>query len=137
MKRTAITRKKPSLRTRWLVKNDLIKGRVLDYGCGRGKDAETLKCEKYDPSWSPKLPKGKFDTIICVYVLNVVLEKMEKKILKDIKNRLKKGGKAYFAVRRDNFVRGFNNISFQRWSTPELDSINKTSSYEIYIMKKE
>ena len=39
---TAISRKAPSRPMRFLQEHDLLKGRMLDYGCGRGTDAKFL-----------------------------------------------------------------------------------------------
>lgn len=135
MYRTAITRIKASVPTRWLIENDLIRGRVLDYGCGRGKDAEVLDCEKFDPYYAPDMPKGKFDTIVCNYVLNVVTIEEENEIINDIKKRLRKNGNAYISVRRDNFKPGFNGRSYQRWSKPELIGMHTAPGYEMYVIK--
>lgn len=55
--RTAIRRKDISLPTKFLVKENLIKGMVLDYGCGYGFDADSLGFEKYDPRFFPQIPK--------------------------------------------------------------------------------
>lgn len=136
MDRTAIVRKRESLPTRWLLKQDLLKGRILDYGCGRGKDAEVLNCEKFDPNYSPTMPRGKFNVIICHYVLNVVIKEDENRIIEDVNKRLRKNGKAYFTVRRDKFKHGFNGRSYQRWSKPKLKSIHKTSDFEMYILER-
>jgi len=100
-KRTAITRKAPSLPMRHLSGTGLLVGRTLDYGCGRGYDADHFKMAKFDPHFAPERPKGKFDTIVCNYVLNVVSIPTERQILDDIKSLLVEGGIAYVSVRRD------------------------------------
>ena len=54
--------------------------RVLDYGCGKGFDVETLKAQGFDitgyePFASDKylqVPSGRFDIITNNYVLNVI-----------------------------------------------------------------
>ena len=84
-----------------LDKEGLLDGRILDYGCGRGFDAGELGLEAYDPYFFPDMPKGKFDTITCNYVLNVVSEEIEAWILHDIEERLTSNGVAYITVRRD------------------------------------
>ena len=45
---------------------------MLDFGCGRGTDAATYGMDAYDPYWRPEKPTGPYDTIVCIYVLNVV-----------------------------------------------------------------
>lgn len=99
--RTAIKRAAISVPTRVLDEQGLLSGRILDYGCGYGKDAAQLGFEVYDPYFFPEMPKGKFDTIICNYVFNVVPQKVQSWILHDIESRLTPDGVAYITVRRD------------------------------------
>jgi len=101
MKRTAIKRSAPSLPMRYLSKENLIIGRTLDYGSGRGYDADHFKMAKFDPHFAPERPKGQFNTIVCNYVLNVVNVVTQRQILDDIKSLLVEGGIAYVSVRRD------------------------------------
>jgi SAM-dependent methyltransferase len=107
-KLTAIKRKKLSSPMKYLYDECLISSNHLDYGCGRGDDADTLFCDKYDPNWFPEKPQTRYDSITCVYVLNVIEEHKEREaVIKDIKGLLNPGGKAYIAVRRDNFKEGY------------------------------
>lgn len=74
---TAKERDKLSFPGRILLERGLLKGKVLDFGCGHGKDVETLrnqnvKIEGYDPHYFKNYPSEKFDTILCFYVLNVL-----------------------------------------------------------------
>jgi SAM-dependent methyltransferase len=98
---TAMYRKKPSAPASWLVINKRKIGRALDYGCGRGVDAAALNMESYDPYHGPEMPKGKFDTIFCTYVLCVIEPVTRSEVIEDVLGRLKPGGKAYFTVRAD------------------------------------
>ena len=82
---------------------DVTIGKVLDFGCGIGKDVELLKHKGfdilgYDPFYFPELPKEKFDTILCFYVLNVLLPEEQAAVLMNVSSLLKPTGKAYFAV---------------------------------------
>lgn len=99
--KTAIKRKALSVPMRYLKEQELLKGRVLDYGCGRGDDADRLKIEKYDPYHHPEMPRGKFNTITCNYVLNVISKEDGDAVIEKIRNKLRKGGVAYISVRRD------------------------------------
>lgn len=100
-KRTAISRKSPSLPMKYLKAEHLLDGRMLDYGCGRGFDAKYFGMVKYDPNFAPGRPSGKFNTITCNYVLNVVDIVTQIAILDEIKSLLVEGGTAYVSVRRD------------------------------------
>lgn len=112
---TAISRKKASAPMTWLKAQGKLKGRILDYGSGRGEDADIFKTERYDPHFSPEMPKGKFDTIVSNFVLNVLSEEETDMVIDDVKSRLKPGGEAYFAVRRDVKEEGFTSRgTFQR-----------------------
>jgi len=99
--KTAIRRNHPSSPARQLHERGLLRGRCLDYGCGRGDDVEAYGMAGWDPAHSPKRPGGKFDTVTCSYVLNVVPAKDVPYILRDIHSLLRPGGRAYLTVRRD------------------------------------
>jgi len=105
--RTAKARKKASVPTRLLYEKGLLYGKVLDYGCGRGRDVEWLlkngiNVVGYDPNFYPYkeiLIDSYYDIVLCHYVLNTVLEKTRHKILVDIRRILKRGGKLFLSVR--------------------------------------
>lgn len=140
---TAKEREKPSFPTRFLLKNNFLKGAILDFGSGFGKDIEYLNQQGfnvtgYDPNYYPKYPNTKFDTIICNYVLNV-LEPMEQSlVIMNISELLNKDGKAYFSVRRDIKYEGFRmhkihkKLTFQCNVTLPFKSIFINDSCEIY-----
>ena len=117
---TAMSRKGPSSPLLSLEKMDLINGKVLDYGCGRGADTEYLlsknvSTDSYDPFWNPiDLKKNMYDTILCTYVLNVVEKKDEQELISNILKHLKKNGKAYLSVRRDIKKEGKTSRGYQR-----------------------
>lgn len=141
---TAIKRTRPSLPLRNLLNNKSISGNVLDYGCGKGFDAEYLgnlgySVDSYDPYWKPDgIKKQSYNSIVCSYVLNVL--KTDEEILAVIRKAaslLSKDGKAYFSVRRDVKKSGFTSRGFQRnvvLSAPVL--YEKSGSFCTYIIDK-
>lgn len=109
---TAKERDTISFPTKYLLNKKLFEGEVLDFGCGFGKDVELLKKKGisivgYDKYYFANYPTKKFDTIICFYVLNVLLPEEQTEVLMEISRLLKPKGKAYFAVRRDLRYEGF------------------------------
>ena len=134
---TAISRKAPSRPMRFLQEKDLLVGRMLDYGCGRGTDAMFFGMEAYDPFWMPEKPTGTFNTITCHFVLNIVDSDTREKIITDIsQNLLAVGGIAYFTVRRDMKYSYQVGSYTQSIVQLELPSIEKNTSYEIYKLEK-
>tara|TARA_Y100000034_G_C6870751_1_gene397515 strand:- start:27 stop:461 length:435 start_codon:yes stop_codon:yes gene_type:complete len=133
--KTAISRRGLSAPMRWLQDHHRIQGRALDYGCGRGQDADRLGVMKYDPHWHPVDLGGQFfDVITCIYVLNVISDnKKISDILADINFMLTSIGTAYIVVRRDIPHEG---TATQRWIDLHWPciSIKKNSKFEIYSM---
>lgn len=136
---TAITRRTASAPVKWLASIGLLdEPKILDYGCGKGKDAEFLGCAKYDPYYQAKMPKGKYDRILCTYVLNTIKNDEQKlAIIDDIQFRLKLNGFAYITVRRDVKKAGYT--AKKTWQEPvrlNVVTVRKTSSYETYLIEK-
>lgn len=140
---TTIERSKISFPMNWLKKNDKIKGSILDFGCGYGSDVEILKKSNfdiigYDNYYFPRYPEGNFDTITCIYVLNVLKPIEQSEVLIKISSLLKHGGKAYFVVRRDIKYEGFRlhkkhkKYTFQTNVVLPFKSIFKNKFCEIY-----
>jgi len=105
-------RKWPSYPTKQLFQQQRIKGKVLDFGCGTGLDVEFLQkngfdVTGYDPHYAPNYPTEKFDTILCNYVLNILLPEEQAHVLMAVSELLNPTGKAYFTVRRDIKRTGF------------------------------
>ena len=140
---TAIEREYWSFPARYLWNNKLLKGRILDFGCGYGKDVEKIKqkgleIEGYDTHYQPEYPQGQFDTIICFYVLNVLFPREQEQVIMAISQLLKPIGKAYFALRRDLKTEGFRQHyihkkpTYQRIVKLPFKSIYVDESCEIY-----
>lgn len=140
---TAIKRKELSVPTRYLLQHNLLKGKILDYGCGFGFDTDELKSKGfdivgYDYYYRPDFPTGKFDTIICNYVLNVLEPYAQSEVLMEVSNLLSPKGFAYFAVRRDLIEEGFRIHAIHKEYTYQCNvvlpykSIVSNNSFELY-----
>jgi diadenosine tetraphosphate (Ap4A) HIT family hydrolase len=140
---TAIERTALSYPARIVQKQHKLLGKILDFGCGIGKDVELLKqagldIEGYDPFYFPEFPTEKFDTIICFYVLNVLLPEEQAEVLMNVSHLLKPNGKAYFAVRRDIQYEGFRMHKLHKKETYQCLiklaylSIFKNENCEVY-----
>ena len=143
---TAKERTSLSFPSKWLLEKDLLKGEILDFGCGFGYDVEVLKRQNfviqgYDSFYFKEFPLKKFDTIICQYVLNVLQPDEQPEILMSICELLKPNGKAYFTVRRDLKYEGFRIHKIHKKTTYQCNvklpfkSIFKNEFCEIYEYK--
>jgi SAM-dependent methyltransferase len=113
--------------------------RILDYGCGKGTDADHFDYEKYDLYYFPEKPEGKFDAIVCNYVLCVVEEKDQQAIIDDVMSMLNPGGWAYFTVRRDkkNLNGWTSRGTFQRYVELDMDvACEEKGRYIIYKVQQ-
>ena len=143
---TAIKRSRLSAPARYLLKHDLLKGRILDFGCGLGFDTDELRRQEldvtgYDCYYRPEYPEGKFDTIMCIYVLNVLELYAQAEVMMDINHLLAPHGTVYFAVRRDLTKEGFRFHPIYRKYTYQCNvrlpypSLVCNSGFELYRCK--
>ena len=131
---TAKEREKLSFPARILLDKNLLKGDVLDFGCGFGKDVELLKSkginiEGYDKHYFPEYPTKKFDNIICFYVLNVLLPEEQATVLMELSQLIKPTGKVYIAVRRDLQFEGFRTHKIHQKKTYQCNVILNSKSF--------
>lgn len=136
---TAISRKKPSVPMRWLADHRLLRGRCLDYGCGRGFDATWFNFQAlYDPYYAPDRPKGRFDTVTCHFVLNVIPSRFERlRVLKDIQSYLAENGIAYITIRRDVEREGWTSRgTYQENVRLDLPILYENSKFAIYKLTR-
>ena len=145
---TAITRTTVSAPMRYLNKIEALHPIGLDYGCGKGHDADVLGWDRYDPYYTdgmtltadliPVTEPVKYPVITCNYVLNVVLPETQQTILDDIYWRLADDGVAYITVRRDIKQEGYTSRgTYQRNVVLDLPIVRETSGYCIYAMRKQ
>mgnify|MGYP003333916458 CR=1 FL=1 len=135
----AMKRKTPSQASLLYNKLNLIKGRVLDYGCGYGLDAEVNNWESYDPYYNDVEVEGLFDTIVCTNVLNAVSSKIRSQIIENIRDLLKEDGNAYFGIPRNLPVKGKLSGYARRpqnYIVLTLESMYKDNKIEIYKFSK-
>lgn len=144
---TAKERTQLSFPSKYLKNKGLLTGRILDYGCGFGKDVEVLSRQGYDitgydPHYFPEWPFGKYDTIICQYVLNVLKPEEQALVLMRVSSLLAPNGKAYFAVRRDITYEGFRmhkvhkKPTFQMLVKLPYESVYRNENCEIYCYER-
>jgi diadenosine tetraphosphate (Ap4A) HIT family hydrolase len=140
---TAINRTSLSYPARIILGEKRMIGKILDFGCGIGKDVELLESKGldiigFDPHYFPDYPQDKFDTILCFYVLNVLLPHEQRDVLMNVSNLLKPDGKAYFAVRRDITFEGYRTHKLHKQQTYQCQvnlpfkSVYKNENCEIY-----
>jgi len=136
--RTAIHRTSPSLPMKKLERMGLLKGDGLDFGCGKGFDAQHFGFDHYDPYFFPQEPVGPYTTITCTYVMNVIPKAEEALVLDKIKRLLLPDGVAYITVRRDldhdEIVTSKRTL--QRLVYLDLPVLYENNKYCIYEMRK-
>ena len=84
--------------TQVLLERGLIHGRVLDYGCGHGFDAEAQGWDAWDPYYRPAAVAGPYDTIVVNHVCNVLTREMRMQLYRKVDELLATGGTAYIVI---------------------------------------
>jgi len=134
--KTAISRCRLSAPAEYLLDEGLLIGRILDYGCGKGDLKKFLDGDivQWDPYYYPKKPRGRFDTVVCIYVLNALSAHRRRNVLKHAKEYVKPGGCLYIAVRRDLEIEGRRRNGTEQHNIQlKLPSIARRSGgFEIY-----
>jgi hypothetical protein len=136
--RTAVKRDKQSRAAELLTGLALVKGRVLDYGCGFGFDADHCGWDAYDPYYRPRDPEGPYDTILCTLVLNVLSRARRARVLAHIQSLLTHDGHAYLAVSRNVPVTGKLGIhhSLQNYVVLTLPLVFADEKLAIYDLRR-
>lgn len=135
--KTARHRKTLSRPMRYLLQKNLLVGSVLDYGCGFGFDAQFVGADGFDPYYQPDgIRKSSYNTITCIYVLNVLQDPSERlKTLCKIDSLLEPQGIAYIAVRNDKrSLLGTTSIGTWQGLLDDLPfpTLTKNSSFILY-----
>ncbi|WP_154286431.1 bifunctional class I SAM-dependent methyltransferase/HIT family protein [Pedobacter puniceum] len=131
---TAKKRDTLSFPAKLLLNKNLLVDDVLDFGCGFGKDVELLKAkginiEGYDKFYFPNYPNKKFNTIICFYVLNVLLPEEQATVLMELSQLLKPTGKVYIAVRRDLQFEGYRTHKIYQKKTYQCNVVLNSKTF--------
>lgn len=131
---TAKEREYLSLPAKILFNQSLLVGDVLDFGCGLGNDVKLLKSkgikiEGYDKHYFPEYPSKRFDTIICFYVLNVLMPEEQATVLMELSQLIKPTGRVYIAVRRDLQFEGFRTHKIHQKKTYQCNVILNSKSF--------
>ncbi len=148
--KTARARKTISAPMKYLSDNGLLAGVMLDYGCGKGFDAEHFGMYAVDPHFTGgniHTPEGRlvadgcirFDVITSNYVINVIeCPDVRRAVVEDIVRLLKPGGKAYIAVRRDVIKAGVTKTgTYQENVVLDLPVLVEVKGkYCIYVQSK-
>jgi hypothetical protein len=135
---TAVKRDRPSQAAEGLVGKGLVRGRVLDYGCGFGFDADHFGWNSYDPFYRPKEPEGEYDTIVCTLVLNALSRNNRARTLEKIRGLLAADGVAYLGVARNVPVAGKMGVhhSLQNYVVLTLPVVFEDEKLAIYAFRK-
>jgi hypothetical protein len=135
----ATRRNRPSLGAFTLTTMGKVKGRTLDFGCGFGYDAEHFGWDSYDPYYFPEEPKGEYETIVCINVLNAITRTWREYAINHMKMLLSTQGVAYLSVPRTIPLTG-KICDFKRAQhhvVLTLPSVFKSKKIEIYELRKD
>lgn len=133
----ATRRETVSKTARFLGEHRLLRGRVLDYGCGFGFDADHFGWEAFDPYYRQKLPSGRFDTIVCNHVANMLTRDSRRELFRVIQGLLTPQGRAYVSVSRKVPKAGKVALRkrIQNYVVLTLPSVFRDDELEIYRLE--
>jgi hypothetical protein len=111
--KTAIARDTPSPVAKLITDKELVGRlggvhRLLDYGCGRGRDLahyrshgfDAVGYDPYAPFGFSDLPSGLFDLVTIVFVINVLPNSYERlQVIQEASRYVRKGGYLFLAAR--------------------------------------
>ena len=132
-------RKALSKTARVLIDGDLIRGRVLDYGCGLGFDADQQGWEAYDPYYRPGKPTGPYHTIVVNHVANILTRASRAELFHAVNVLLAPGATAFISVARNIPASGKAGPRrrIQNYVVLTLPWIFADEEEEIYVLAKD
>lgn len=125
---------------------------ILDYGAGKGlgtkemqdivfnklhKDVSIESLELYPIKWKPDYTNSsqitkRFDAIVCIYVLNVLVKDIRNDVVSDVIRLLNSGGLAVFIVRSVGSVASIKSGSRGEESASYYHYVGKDKSVQVY-----
>jgi SAM-dependent methyltransferase len=142
---TAIVRVASSLPLRAALELMTPGERVLDFGCGRGKDVEELAAQGYraegfdthGPFGLARRPTGAFDVVLVIYVVNVLGHRSDRvEVLRDAWSLVRPGGGLFVASRGAAEIageaakKGWPRVSDGFWSNQRRGMFQKGHTVE-------
>jgi SAM-dependent methyltransferase len=133
----AVRRETVSKTARFLDDRGLLRGRILDYGCGFGFDADHFGWEAFDPHYRQKAPEGLFDTIVCNHVANMLTRGNRQQLFRAVVGLLAPRGAAYLSVSRKIPVTGKLALRkrIQNYVVLTLPSVFRDGDLEVYRLE--
>ena len=86
---------------RWAQEAGLITGKVLDYECGWGRDADILDMHKFDSVHHPEQPKGRYDIVFSIFSLDRERRSRIDETIRRLQKLLRNDGTVYLVVCRN------------------------------------
>jgi len=113
-----------------LSHKNCFKGRTLIYG---GDSGTNYWCaDFFDPLYRPQMPAGKYDTIVCSYILCFLTPNQRSFVLQDILKRLNKGGLVYFTVTPGYHLPFRSFLDFTKFTTYKASHWSLTNWSNVY-----